>query len=151
MSGRFAWAGCGRWETPSKRSWLFWSTSEASCTSAASDLGLVPVGLELANAAAASACGLIRVIRVLEGITAHEFPGFWNEILEFLIYSGYTHDLRIIYASFAHHLRRNYAGITHHLRSIYAVFTHHLRSIYASFTQYLLKIYASFTHNLRII
>jgi len=43
---------------------------------AASDLGQVPVGLELANAAAASACGLIRVIRVLEGITAHEFPGF---------------------------------------------------------------------------
>jgi hypothetical protein len=49
-------------EIPSYWSWLIWSIS------AASDVGLVPGGLELASTAAASACGL--VIAVLEAMNS---------------------------------------------------------------------------------
>ncbi len=53
---------------------LIWSIS------AASDVGLVPGGFELASTAAASACGL--VIAVLEAMNSTGIPA---------IFAGFTH------------------------------------------------------------
>jgi hypothetical protein len=109
-------------------------TSVASSTSAASDLGLVPGGSELASNAAASPCGL--VIGVLEAMNRSELH-------------TNSRDLRRIFATkflnpwFTQYL---YTSFTQHLNSIYAVFLHYLCIICALFTQNFAAFFAVFTH-----
>ncbi len=59
-------------ETPFDWSWLFWSTSVASSTSAASNLDQIPGGLEMASTAATRACGL--AIGILKAMNSTRIP-----------------------------------------------------------------------------